>query len=119
MNITHANYPHVSSYVAAWKKLNAIYKNNPESPVILDRYDGETTAKEAREKFIKAMHNRINSRGNDSKRGKKDDYDYLMNLRRDFYKLKDIHNRIRVYQFNTQEVRSRFSHLLSNYHDDF
>jgi hypothetical protein len=37
--------------------------------------------------------------------------------RRDQQRLQDIHRRIRVYQFETEEVKTRFSHLLSK-HDD-
>ena len=37
--------------------------------------------------------------------------------RRDQQRLQGIHRRIRVYQFETEEVKTRFSHLLSK-HDD-
>jgi hypothetical protein len=43
--------------------------------------------------------------------------DFQNRLRRDQQRLKDIHNRIRVYQFETKEVQRRFSHLLSRYDD--
>lgn len=33
--------------------------------------------------------------------------------RRDQQRLRDIHRRIRIYQFETETVRTRFSHLLS------
>lgn len=36
---------------------------------------------------------------------------------RDQGALCDIHNRIRVYQFATKQVRARFAHLLSKYND--
>jgi len=36
---------------------------------------------------------------------------------RDRQRLRDFHKRIRVYQFETEEVRKRFSHLLSRYDD--
>lgn len=36
---------------------------------------------------------------------------------RDRQRLLEIHKRIRVYQFETEEVKKRFSHLLSRYDD--
>jgi hypothetical protein len=117
INISHANYPHVSSYVAAWKKLNDIFRNDPNTLVVLDRHYGEITADQARKDFIKALHNRINFRGGDRVRGKKDCYDYYWRLMRDKMALNNLRNRICVYGFETREVRERFSHLLSRYDD--
>jgi hypothetical protein len=48
---------------------------------------------------------------------RKQDPDYQARLRRDAWRLRDIARRVRVYQFETPEVRDRFSHLLSRYDD--
>lgn len=51
-------------------------------------------------------------------RDHRDTPDYLTRLRRDYWRLIDIRQRrIRVYQFETPEVRRRFKHLLSRYDD--
>jgi hypothetical protein len=41
----------------------------------------------------------------------------IRGLKRDAYRLLDIRNRIRVYQFETPELTRRFGHLLAH-HDD-
>lgn len=46
--------------------------------------------------------------------GRKWDNDYQVRLWRDSRRLQDIAKRIRVYQFETEEARSRFSDRLSN-----
>jgi len=46
-----------------------------------------------------------------------DEQEFRHRLMRDAGRLRDIHRRIRVYQFETEIVRSRFGHLLSRYDD--
>ena len=82
---------------------------------------------EAFGQFLAGMHDRINQaipwtlRGRGSVRvatpGGKHCKDYQASLRRDQRRLVDIANRIRVYQFETDEVRHRFGHLLARYDD--
>jgi hypothetical protein len=54
----------------------------------------------------------INHRGGPARRGTSD---YDSKLRRDFRRLQDIRRRIRVYQFETTEVRQRFGDRLARY----
>jgi hypothetical protein len=85
--------------------------------------------------FRKALHRRINRKGSlpvvvnerlwnpclnalGYRQGwRKLDSDYQIALWRDSRRLHDIAKRIRVYQFETVEARSRFSHLLANHGD--
>lgn len=51
--------------------------------------------------------------------GRRDESSHLISLRRDQRRLEDIRRiRLRVYQFETAEVRARFSHLLASFDDD-
>jgi len=49
--------------------------------------------------------------------GRKWDNDYQVRMWRDSRRLRDIANRIRVYQFESEEARSRFSDLLATRDD--
>jgi hypothetical protein len=69
---------------------------------------------EAKRRLMYMLEVAINRRGRlPEKRGCKDDYDYQIRLRRDQDRLRQIHHRVIVRQFETAEVRSRFAHLLS------
>lgn len=73
---------------------------------------------EAKRKLTWLIHVAINRKaGVPDQYGRKDDLDYQIRLRRDKYRLQDIAKRVRVYQFETEECKSRFSHLLSRYDD--
>ncbi len=48
---------------------------------------------------------------------RKQETDYQAGLIRDWLRLRDIRRRVRVYQFESAEVRDRFSHLLARYDD--
>ncbi len=104
-------YEMVHNYLAAMKtafshvKAGGTIKMNWAGPVL--------NLFEFREEFVSALHRRINL-----KAGISDDAGYsdkVMRWRRDQRRLQDINNRIRVYQFETPEVRGRFGHLLANY----
>lgn len=76
------------------------------------------TRPEAKKKLHWLVQMAINRKaGIPDRRGRKDDPDYQIKLYRDQQRLKDIARNIRVYQFETREVKKRFSHLLSNYND--
>lgn len=66
-----------------------------------------------RKEFVKALHRRI-TRKVQAVATRKMSSDYETRSRRDKYRLRDISRRIRVYQFETEEVRRRFGHLLSD-----
>ena len=59
----------------------------------------------------------INRKASVPPRGRKDSCEYQLDLYRDKQLLNSISHRIRVYQFNTPEVRQRFAHKLSRYDD--
>ncbi len=71
------------------------------------------------EYYDKIIQNAINARGGIEFKGRKFDPDYQTNLRRDQQALETIRTtRIRVYQFNTPEIKKRFGYLLANRNED-
>jgi hypothetical protein len=115
MNISHSNYPKVSSYVKAWKQVIELAIASPDSLVKLD-WCTFIPAQEARRAFSTALHKRINHRaGMDVARGGKDCSEYVIQEYRDQQALRDKHTkRIRIYRFETKEVQKRFAYLLDN-----
>lgn len=76
------------------------------------------TKDEARRELSMLIDVAINRRaGIPDRVGRKQEPDYLIRLRRDRNALLDIHRRIRVYQFETKEIRQRFGHLLASRED--
>jgi hypothetical protein len=115
MNISHANYPKVSSYVAAWKQVIELAIASPDSPVILD-WCITVTAQEARRTFLAALDRRINHRaGLDVARGRKDCEEYSIQEYRDQQAIHDKYTkRIRIYRFETREAQKRFTYLVDD-----
>jgi hypothetical protein len=115
MNISHANYPSVSSYVKAWKQVINLAITSPDSLVKLD-WCTTVTAQEARRTFYTALHSRINHRsGLNVARGKKDCDEYAIQEYRDQQALRDkFTKRIRIYGFETKEVAKRFDYLVDD-----
>jgi hypothetical protein len=70
-----------------------------------------------RRAFISALFRRIDDKAGIEHSGRKHSDQYQTGLMRDAYRLRDIRNRIRVYQFETPELTRRFGHLLAR-HDD-
>jgi hypothetical protein len=70
-----------------------------------------------RKAFVSALFNRIDTKAGVKRVGRKFDPMYQTGLMRDARALRDIKRRIRVYQFETPEIRARFSHLLSSRND--
>jgi hypothetical protein len=89
-----------------------------EAQCPISGYGFYITKPEAEQKLIWLIQMAINRKaGIPDQFGKRDDIDYVGKLRRDQIALQNIRRRIRVYQFETKEVRSRFSHLLSSCDD--
>lgn len=110
--MTRQNYPDPAKYIQYRKTVKYLAVNFPDYVV---SPDNNNHAFEEEAACIKALHNRINHRGHLTPRGKKDSTDYYWSMKRDQHRLQDIYNiRLRVYQFETSEVRARFSHLLSD-----
>jgi len=103
----------VGVYARAWKALKAL---PPETCSKGFGHHPERVDYILREMRY-ALHARINRHIPSFGVGRKWTYDYQLHLLRDSRRLRDIANRIRVYQFESAEVCARFSHLLAN-HDD-
>src|ERR1700675_3984625 len=67
--------------------------------------------------FVTALHSRINSKGNLPQNSRKFGQEYQTSLRRDCYRVRDMARRIRVYQLETPEMRTRFGHKVARYDD--
>ena len=118
MIICHANYPHVSNYVQAWKLAIRLAQEGYSGQVLMDRDASPITAHQARQEFLAALNARINSRGGVVLAGKKDCRNYRGSMTRDMHRVRDkVNQRVRVYQFETSEVRRRFSRLLDDPHE--
>ncbi len=73
-----------------------------------------------RRKFMSALHRRITIKGGCWPTGRKADPLYETSLFRDAHRVRELlTTRIRHYQFETAEARSRFGHLLASHNDDF
>lgn len=75
------------------------------------------SASEFQAEYGKILDQAINARAGVQFKGRKFDPDYQIKLIRDKNRLQDIHRRIRVYQFESDEDKSRFSHLLADPND--
>lgn len=124
----------LAQYCAAFR----IAKINPDRRFrqTFQDWNGGTGADIVRE-FRRGMHDRINAGSYrmaegwrragacrtaylpPKPRGRKDCSDYVIRARRDARAISvRVLCRVRVYQFETEEARRRFGHLLSSYHDD-
>jgi hypothetical protein len=123
MNICKKNFPGLTSYLKNWKKIVEMDNAGDTSKIMFNELwsNGYNDAHYWRMNFLQAVNNRIMTRGQDWKpRGKKDNQEYFCDLRRDKHAIEDkINRRIRIYQFNTSEVRNRFGHLLSDRNEDY
>lgn len=97
-------------YVKAWR---ALLEADPEERIAGFSYSSERAADILREMRY-GMHDRINRHLPGFGCGRKWKADYQIRLARDAGRLRDIARRIRVYQFESSEARSRFSHLLAS-----
>lgn len=119
------NYDHVSGYLN-WAKAAFAFAR-VGGLVRINRHDDPVDFAEFRRKFLKALHNRINLKGGvdlynvPNHRGqasRKFDSMYQTGLIRDCRRVREIvTTRLRVYQFETPEIRFRFGHLLASYED--
>lgn len=115
---TLAALPHKGRYAAAWRRLLDACAVDPAQIVSL-AWNDQRSASDARAEFVACMHRRINKRGGiPDAYGRKDDWFYHDQLWRDQRAISDrTLKRVRVYQFETAEARSRFAHLLSSRED--
>ena len=106
------NYPHAGEMLALYRHLfkgakagYLVRMKRLENPMNLERW---------RARFMLALNRRMN--GAEPPYRKLADQ-WQIGMRRDRDRLRDIANRVRVYQFETAEARKRFGHLLSIYED--
>lgn len=101
-------------YAAAWRAILSMpvdasvdgFENFPESA-------GRVLAK-----MRAALMDRINRHVRRHGMGRKwDDYGYFFPAWRDSRRLRDIASNVRVYQFETDEAKARFQHLLADRHE--
>ena len=110
-------YKFVHEYLTMIRRAYRRLKANPNA-----RYQTSWTCRgldltQFRKWFMDALERRINAKGGLWQIGKKYEPEYQIAMWRDCQRLKSIACRIRVYQFETAEVRHRFGHLLSSKED--
>ncbi len=111
-------YKYVHDMLALYREAFAITKAGGRVKLFMTDITGMDLT-EWRAEFMRALHRRINLKAGEPK-WRKMDYSYQIQFVRDQYRLHDrINKRIRVYQFETREVRRRFGHLLSRYDEDW
>ena len=85
--------------------------------VRVDHCGDALTREEWHAEFLKVLNKRINLKAGDRPSWRKLDPDYQTRLYRDSRRLRDMARRVRVYQFETTEARSRYADRLSQYDD--
>jgi len=110
MEITH-NIAKATNKTIKWHRA-FIASNCDTARIPGDDWNSVMTKDEAQAWLWDAVNKSINARGNFAPLQSRDE-DY--NVKRDYYLLKDISKRIRVYQFNSRICSKRFAHLLSKH----
>ena len=109
--------PQPGHYVREWRSVLDAPKEQTFSCRKLGRLE-PMTRDEAREWFVAALQNRINTRGGLCLDSRKRDPDWQRAALQDSRALRcKLRQRVRVYQFRTSECRRRFGHLLDRYDD--
>lgn len=118
MIMTQTNYPNPQAYVLRW--LIAKYYAEYAPSTLIDPFDWfPEPARDAYPKFLKALHARINTRGdvNQPHRGRKYSKEYqdalmgdCLDIRRHLTQRMIIHER----QLRTPEMRRRYDHLVTH-----
>jgi hypothetical protein len=117
MTSIHLDYPeHGRAYLRWVKKILAALD---AGQLVRINWSGEPMNREQwRAEFLKVLNKRINLKAGPEPHWRKLDPDYQTRLMRDSRRLQDIARwRCRVYQFETEEARSRYGHRLAR-HDD-
>ena len=86
-----------------------------QAPIPGDIFNRTMTKDEAQRHLCDSVNRSINTRAGLVISNSRDD---LTGLKRDQWRLVDIHKRIRIYQFESRIIRKRFSHLLSNHNEN-
>lgn len=109
------DYKHISDYLRFVRTSREAFSRGYKEVKV--SWHTTYSEQEFNRQFTLALHRRINLKGGLSEQGRKYDADYQTGLMRDARRLEDIRRRVRVYQFETPQLRQRFSHLLARYDD--
>ncbi|TAK06521.1 MAG: hypothetical protein EPO39_08710 [Candidatus Manganitrophaceae bacterium] len=113
---TKWTYPFVKEYLRFVRKAFEITRAGGQIKIRWS--DRPMDLRAWRKEFIDALDRRITKYGGLDGRGRKFDPDWQLWMRRDRHRLEDIRKRVRVYQFETKEMRRWYGHLLAH-RDDF
>lgn len=108
--------PHASTYLAFRRKVAAFFAEHPDGRIWPAYAHRGWNLAEWRADNGRALDRRISGM-DPAPETKADGSDYQRALIQDQHDLRNIRNRIRVYQFRTRAVRERFGYLLSRYDD--
>lgn len=109
-----AKLPLRGAYVAAWKKV----LRAPPGTEFRKDWHTVLTVEEAKAEFSSCVNRRVNERGGEGWRNTRTDLE--ISFRRDQRRVMEIlSSRIRHYQFETEECRNRFGHLLADRSEDY
>jgi hypothetical protein len=102
------------AYRQAWQQLKAL----PADERVSGFFDFAGPAGEVLAALRAGLQDRINKADPRFGQGRRWNSDWQIQISRDARRLRDITiDRIRVYQFETGEVRTRFGHLLADHGD--
>lgn len=109
-------YPKAAAYLGWVKRCFAETKAGRR---VQTNWAGPALTHEAfREEFLKALHKRIQQKGNTEPKGRKTSSEYQINLMRDRQSIAAKQgSRIRMYYIGTPELKRRFAHLIDSHHD--
>ena len=108
-----SNYPKHSEYLASCRKAFEITASGGTVKLFWD--SSPLDAAGWKREFLRALHRRINAKEGPYDIWRKQMPDYQLCMARDRARLREIRRRVRVYEFETPEMRKRFGHLLSGY----
>lgn len=120
--ISHKNYPKVSKYVAAWKKLiDFCNSGNGNTEIKSMNWGYYETAEQERKNFQTALHRRICSRGGINPDLTNRQEIYAHNLLEDSKTLKDIYNHRRpaYRRFLTAKFQEKYGTLLKDWLENY
>jgi hypothetical protein len=123
MTSTFAGKPVTTEEIRGTLRELGYYRRFLESSAAFCRdpwdYGRQMNRGEARHRLALMVNRAINRKaGVPDARGRKQESDYQWALRRDANRVEDrLRRRVRIYQFETKDVRGRLGHLLSEYDD--
>lgn len=114
--VTKWTYQHAGPMVEAYRKAFA-HLRSPGATIKMNWAATPIDMNGFRREFVEALHRRINLKQAPTPKWRKLSERSQVAMRRDKHRLEDMHRRIRVYQFETDECRRRFGDRLARYDD--